>query len=238
MTETPSRSERREQSRKRSRVGLAVGIAVVVVIAVVVGALVFSSGGDDSKATPSASSAAAHTKVTLDAGDVTADSVGAPVTVPPEVTQAAMDTIGSYVKIATVNPLRTAKPAADLAEVFDPAALARVISVDRAALVDEGLPKVTGDIEVVAKPVAITGLGDQDGKLTLLTASIDLDVTGAAKGATAKAVPLHIVRSGSFVFTPDASGAWRVSAYSMIVNRAGGGIDPITTTTTTAGTSR
>ena len=140
------------------------------------------------------------------------------MTVPPEVTQAAIDTIGSYVKIATVEPLRSAKPAADLAGVFDAAALARVIGVDRVALVDEGLPKVTGDLDVVAKPVAITGLGDQDGKLTLLTASIDLDITGAVKGVPAAAGPLHIVRTGSFVFTPDATGTWKVSAYSMNVN--------------------
>ncbi len=237
MNEAPSRSERREQSRKRSRVGIAIGVAVVVVIAVVVGALVLTSGSDSGSKSATSNSASVtvpNTKLTLAAGDVSADSAGAAVTVPPEVTQAAITSIGSYVKIATVDPLRSAKPAADLAGVFDAATLARVIGVDRAALVDEGLPKVTGNLDVVAKPVTMVGLGDQDGKLTLLTASIDLDVTGVVKGVPAAAGPLHIVRTGSFVFTPDPSGAWKVSVYSIDVNRAGGGIDPITTTTTAA----
>ncbi len=62
-------------------------------------------------------------------------------------------------------------------------------------------PKVTGDLTVSAKPVAITGLGDQDGNLVAVTATVDLDISAAA--ATEKAAPLHIVRTGSFVLSPD-----------------------------------
>lgn len=243
MDEPTSRAERRAHSRGRSRVWVIAGGALVAVIAIALGAVLLSSGGGDesSNASKAPPVTVAKTNVTLAAGDVSADSVGAPVTVSPEVVKATIDSIGTYLKVATVDPLRSAKPAADLSAVFNQAALARVIGVDRSALVDEGLPQVAGELDVVATPVAITGLGDQDGKLALLTASINLDITGTVKSAAkgAKTDPLHIVRTGSFVFTPDANGAWKVSAYSIDVNRAGGGIDaPTSTTAATTGTAR
>lgn len=242
MDEPTSRAERRAHSRGRSRVWVIAGGALVAVIAIALGAVLLSSGGgESSNASKAPPVTVAKTNVTLAAGDVSADSVGAPVTVSPEVVKATIDSIGTYLKVATVDPLRSAKPAADLSAVFNQAALARVIGVDRSALVDEGLPQVAGELDVVATPVAITGLGDQDGKLALLTASINLDITGTVKSAAkgAKTDPLHIVRTGSFVFTPDANGAWKVSAYSIDVNRAGGGIDaPTSTTAATTGTAR
>ena len=70
----------------------------------------------------------------------------------------------------------------------------------------------------------------------LATATIDLDIQGVT---TTKADPLRIVRKGDLVLSPDASGAWKVTAFNIAVARSGGGIDaPATTTpapTTTKG---
>ncbi len=168
--------------------------------------------------------------VTLPLGDVTADSAGPPVTVSPEQSQQVLDVLGNYVKGATVQPLRSAAPAtADFATVFDAGTLAQATTTDRGVVLDEGLPKVTGSLDVVAQPIALVGLGDQGGNLTLVTAAVVMDVKGktAVKGA-----PLHIARKADFVLAPDVTGAWRVTAYSMVVVRSGAGLDTTTTTTT------
>jgi hypothetical protein len=228
--EPSSRSERRAQPQRRSHAGLVIGGAILAFVAViVVVAVVAFAGGDDDAGDDGgdASRPVANTNVRLELGEVTADSAGAPVTVSPEVADGVVGVIGRYLEVATVEPLRTAAPAGDLSGIFDAAALARVNGADRAALVDEGAPEVTGDLDVVAQPVAVTGLGDQDGKLMLVTATIDLDVTGAT---AAKGPPLHILRTGYFVLAPDPAGVWRVSAYSITVGREGGGIDATTTT--------
>ena len=39
-------------------------------------------------------------------------------------------------------------------------------------------------------------------------------------------------------FTPDASGAWKVTGYSMVVARIGAGLDPTTTTAATTTTKK
>ena len=186
-TTLPTRAERRAQEHRRSRAWVAVGAAVLVVVAVVVGVLVFSGGGDESSDGgggdgEQASRPVANTNVTLMAGDVTAESAGPPVSVAPEITSGVIDLIGRYIEIATVEPLRNAQPAGDLSGIFDVAALAKATGPDRALLVDEGLPQVTGDLDVAAQPVAITGLGDQAGNLVLVTATLTLDITGDSRG--------------------------------------------------------
>jgi hypothetical protein len=236
MDGSPTRVERRAQEKRRSRVGLAVAAGVVVVVAAVVVGILVSSGGDDSGdgggGGESASRPVANTNVTLEAGEVTADSAGPPVTVTPEIADGVIDLIGNYLEIATVEPLRNAQPAGDLSGVFDVNALARVNGADRGVIVDEGLPEVTGDLDVIAKPVTITGLGDQNGNLVLVTATVDLDITGDTDAAGG---PLHIIRFGSFVVSPDAAGTWKVSAYKLYVERSGAGLGGTTTTVAGAG---
>ena len=97
-------------------------------------------------------------------------------------------------------------------------------------MLEEGLPKVTGDITIVGKPVGFVGLGDQSGNLVLVTASVQFTVDGTISGVKA---PLHIEQHGDLVLAPDASGAWKVTAYQMAVTRSGGGIDTTTSSTPT-----
>jgi hypothetical protein len=233
MDEAASRTERRDQTRTRNRmIGIVAGVAAVVAAVVVV----LLVAGGDSGTTKSTSTAPVTVlrgdNVSLPLGDVTADSAGPAVTVTPEQSQQVLSVMGNYVKGATVEPLRSGAPSkADLGTVFDAGTLAQATGTDRGIVLDEGLPKVTGTLDVLAQPITLVGLGDQGGNLSLVTAGVLVDVKGqtAAKGA-----PLHIVRKADFVLAPDGAGAWKVTAYSMVVTRAGGGLDA-TTTTTTAG---
>jgi hypothetical protein len=166
-------------------------------------------------------------------GEVVADSAGPPAQVTPEQSAAVMKTLSDYLLLAIVAPLRTAKPAPDLAGLFDGGALAAVTGVDRPVVLDEGLPKVTGELNIAGQPVRIVALADQRGGIVLATATLDLDIQGATKIAGA---PLRILRKGELVLAPVGGGAWKVTGYNLAVARAGAGLDPTTTTAATGDT--
>lgn len=240
MDEAQSRADQRDQSRQQSQkrrrllIGIGGGVIVVAIIAVVV-ALVGGGGDDKGTSAGQATTVAPNTNVSVQLGDVSADSAGPPAQLAPEQSQAILKVVGDYLTAATVDPLRTAKPAGDLSALFGAGALALVTGPDRAVMLDEGLPKVTGDLNVTAQPVTVVGLGDQSGAIVLATASIDLDIQGvtAVKGG-----PLRILRKGDFVLSPDASGAWKVTAFNIAVARSGAGLDPTTTIAPTATTTK
>jgi hypothetical protein len=197
-------------------------LIVVAVLVVALGAglaLASCSGGGDKAAAPTTTTAAPKTTFDLALGDVSAESAGAPVTIAADQSQQVLDTLTAYVKGATVQPLRTGKPAtADFGTLFDANTLASATTTDRGILIDEGLPKVTGDLTVTAQPVTLVGLGDQSGNLTLITAALLVDTTGATK---VKGTPLRIVRKADFTLQPDASGIWKITAYDVAVTRDG-----------------
>ena len=236
MDDASSRAERRDQTRKRNRlIGIVTGVVVAVAAVAVVAVVAGGDGGDTKTASTAPVTVLHENTVSLPLGDVSADSAGPPVTVSPEQSQQVLAVLSDYVKRATVRPLRSGAPAtADLATVFDAGTLAQATTTDRGVVLDEGLPKVTGDLDIVAQPITIVGLGDQGGNLTLITAAVLVDV----KGETAnQGGPLHIVRTADFVLAPDGGGAWKVTAYSMVVTRTGAGLD-VTTTTTTSGATK
>jgi hypothetical protein len=218
---------RHTRARTRPR-RVAVTAAIVALVAAL--GLAGCSGGDDASSSPPTTSIPRGTRIDLPLGDVSADSAGQAVTVSPEQSQAVLDVLRTYMKDATVEPLRSGKPAtADLAAVFDATTLTPATTTDRGVVFDEGLPRATGNIDVVGQPVTLVGLGDQGGNLSLVTAAMLVDV----KGQTAvKDDPIHIVRKADFVLTPDGGGAWKVTAYNMVVTREGGGLGTTTTTTT------
>src|SRR5262245_57433462 len=114
-------------------------------LALVVGVVVVScsGGGDDERAAPSTTVERATT-IDIPLGDVTAASAGPPATIAPEQSQRIIDALTTYVKGATVQPLRTGKPAtADFNGVFDAATFASATTTDRGVVLDEGLPQVT-----------------------------------------------------------------------------------------------
>lgn len=225
------RDRRRRARRCRVTVGV-VGLAFALAAGLL--ALAGCSGGDDSdSASPTSTTAVAKTNVDIRLGGVTSDSAGAPVTVAPDQSQRVLDVITTYVKGATVQPLRTGAPAtADFGAIFDATSLTSATTTDRGVLLDEGLPRVTGDLNAVAQPIALVGLGDQGGNLTLITANLVIDVTGATK---VKDVPLHVVRRADFVLQPDPAGVLKITAYDVAVVREGAGLSPTTTSSTSSG---
>lgn len=163
-------------------------------------------------------------------GNVTVYKTGdAPDAIPADVQTAVMTTLNGYLNAATVKPLQkgTADDAALGATLAAPV-VARLTGADRAVLVDEGLPKSVAKIKVTGTPVALTGLADGSGNVVVVTAQIDTTTTTkSAKG------PLRITRSGELVFEPD-NGAWKITGYSLAVDRTGKGIKPTTTPTAPA----
>ena len=229
MDDATPRAARRDRT---SRVVTAIGLALVAAVGVAA-----CSGGDaDSSAKKTTTTISRGTHVEIPLGDVSAASSGPPVTVSPEQSQQVLDLLTTYVKDATVQPLRSGAPAtADLAAVFDATTLTPATTTDRGVVLDEGLPKVTGDLDVLASPVAIVGLGDQGGRLALASAAMVVDV----KGQTAvKGDPLHIVRRVDFVLAPDGFGGWKVTSYTVIVTRDGADLSATTTTTATTGAAK
>lgn len=168
--------------------------------------------------------------VAMTPGEVTVYKVaGDPQPLPDTVRDSVMATLTGYVNAATVKPLR--KGAADdaaLAGTLAPVVAARLAGPDRAVLVDEGLPKSVSKIKVGATPIALTGLVDGDGNVVLVTAN--LDSTTTTKTAKGK---LSIKRAGELVLTPD-NGTWKISGYTLTVDRLGKGVGPTTTTTVPA----
>jgi hypothetical protein len=222
---TRSRARRR---RTRRRVAT-LGVVVVVVVLGAGVALASCSGGGGADASKTTTTAAPKTTVDIPLGDVSSDSAGGTVTVAADQSQHVLDALLTYVKGAMVQPLRSGKPAtADFGAVFDPTTLASATTTDRGVLLDEGLPEVTGDLTVKAQPVAMVGLGDQGGALTLITAALAVDATGTTK---IKGAPLHVTRTANFTLQPDPSGTWKITAYQVAVTRDGANLSTTTTAT-------
>jgi len=242
MDQAASRADLRNESPKgrspknrRLIVAIGVGLLVVAIIGVLIAVLAGGGGDNGGRAKEPTTVPDKSTNVSLQLGKVSAESAGPPAQLTSEQSQAIMKIVGDYLQIASVQPLRSAKPAGSLSALFDAATLARVTGVDRGVVLDEGLPKVTGKLDVVALPVDIVALADQNGAIVLATLKIAVDTKGVTKAAGG---PLHIVRTGDLVVTPDASGAWKITAYNFGVARTGAGLDPTTTTVPTPTTAK
>ena len=163
--------------------------------------------------------------VKITPGAVTVYKTGdGPDALPADVQSAVMTTLTGYLGAATVTPLT--KGVADdaaLGATLAAPVVAR-LATDRSVLVDEGLPKSVGKIKVSGAPVVLTGLADGSGNVVVVTAGIDT----TTKAKTAKG-PLSIKRSGELVLEPD-NGTWKITGYTLDVDRVGKGLKPTTTT--------
>ena len=105
----------------------------VAVLAVVLGVALAScsGGGDDEKSAPATTTLAPKTTFDISLGEVAADSAGAAVTISGDQSQRVLDALTTYVKGATVQPLRTGKPAtADFGAIFDASTLTSAMTTD------------------------------------------------------------------------------------------------------------
>lgn len=206
---------------------LLLGGGLVAVLLIGGAALALSGGGDDEKSEPKFE---ASTSVDLEAGEAKVESVGFPPEFPNDVGDQLLATMGAYVDRASVTPLRTGTAdEVQLAEIFDAPAAARLTTPERGVLVDEGFPNAIGKIKVTSPPVALTALAERDGTIVLASTALDLRITARAEKGTIK-----IHRVGSLVYVPDGSGGWKITAWTVAVERSGPGVTVPTTTPTTA----
>ena len=136
-----------------------------------------------------------------------------------------LQTLNRYLEAAVLTPLRTGGPAGDLAPLFTPLSVAQVTTVgnNRAAFIDEGLAPAT-DLRKDAAVARLTALAGADGAMSVITADLDLRLSGLIDGA-----PLFVERAGELVLVPEG-GTWRIDAWDLKVTRR----LAQTTTTTTA----
>ncbi len=173
--------------------------------------------------------------VTVTLGDRSAASAGPDASISDEQAQAVLGVVKQYVKLASVQPIKKGIPAPDLSALFGAAVAPRLTGPDRSVLVDEGLPKALGNITATAQPLSLVALADQQGKVLLITAKLDLAV---ATKVVKKGPKLQINRTGALIFEPDGA-AWKITGYDLAVTRAGGGVDaPVTSSTTSTTRTR
>ncbi len=214
-----------------SRLWLIIGGVVVVVLIGAAAALALGGGGKSEK-----KQAPAATSVDLKPGETAVFSVAAPAPNPSEfpadLQSQIMKTVGSYVDDGMTAPLRSGKPADDtkLHAIFDDAAFARLGAGDRASLLDEGLPAATGNIDVKAVPVRMALLSQADGKVMVVTAVIDLTISSQTDKGIDK-----IHRTGQLDFAQQITGEWKITGWTIHVDRSGPGVPKVEATTTTTG---
>lgn len=189
-----------------------------------------SGGGDDDKSTSSKTTKPEQLEVAIDleAGPAAVSSAGPDVALGADVTKAVMKVLDGYVDAAVAAPLATGKPAKKIEKYFGLRVVTHVgpDGPDRAALTEDGTPKVTSDVTIAAKPVALTALADQSGQVLMVSASIDLRLKTKIDGE-----PLQIVRTGEVLLEP-VQGKWQITGYDIDVKRT----TPDGTSTTTAAT--
>jgi len=122
---------------------------------------------------------------------------------------------------ATVLDPLTKGQAGSIDRVMTNDAVRQATGVDRAAMYDEDLPRVT-HVEAPTALVQVTGLAGDNDAPALVIAKFAWDVTGDG-GA------VHIVRSGELSLIP-VLGTWLIGAYNVANSRVVNG----TTTTSTA----
>ena len=140
---------------------------------------------------------------------------------------AVLDTLNRYLDAAVLTPLRSGGPAGDLTPLFSALSVGRVTTVgpDRAAFIDEGLPPAA-DLRRERGVATLTGLGGRDAVLSVVSAQLDLRLTGQVNGA-----PFTVVRMGELVLILDGP-TWRIDAWDLRVTRSLAGMATTTTVRT------
>ena len=140
---------------------------------------------------------------------------------------AVLDTLNRYLDAAVLTPLRSGGPAGDLTPLFSALSVGRVTTVgpDRAAFIDEGLPPAA-DLRRERGVATLTGLGGRDAVLSVVSAQLDLRLTGQVNGA-----PFTVVRTGELVLILDGP-TWRIDAWDLRVTRSLAGMATTTTVRT------
>lgn len=179
------------------------------------------SSDDDAASATTTSTSIPEVEITLAITGVEANG-----TAPPseDVVEAAVATLDEYIAGAVVAPLQTGEVADDLEAAFMPEAAARLDTDDRAALVDDRLPRLPR-VRAKRADVSLSTLAGPDGQIGVIVASLDLAIR-----ATGDDDDLDITHAGDLALVPDGA-SWKIDSYSMHTTRER---HPEPTTTTEA----
>jgi hypothetical protein len=218
-----TRAERRAADARRSR---PLQIITVVALLALLGAagFFFFLRDDDGDGGGGSGDTVSIGDVDLVVGEVRNENAGLPAQLPPEVQEQVMTTVGAYVEGALIDVVSEGEPGADLATVFDAGAAARLDGPDRAVLVEEGLPELTGDFEPSAQPVILTGLSDASGAFVMVSAFFNYAAEAEVKGGR-----VTIGRATELTMVPEGA-AWKITGYDVVLLRDGPGPGATTTT--------
>jgi hypothetical protein len=222
-----TRAERRAARSRRSR---PLQIVTVISVLALVGAAAFfffreDGGNGDSR--PKRVQEVSFGDLELTVGGVFPINAGPPAALPPEVQNAVMATLGTYVEGGLIEPVRDGETSADIASVFDAGAATRLEGPDRSVLFDEGLPEVTKSFAPTAQPVIITALSDGASAFVIATATLVYQATLETDEGT-----ITVNRTADLTMVPEPD-AWRITSFDVIVARDGPGIEATTTTAAT-----
>jgi hypothetical protein len=136
--------------------------------------------------------------------------------------------VNSYIAAGMTKPLFTGSVSPSLASYFAPSLRSRIGAKghDRAALIDEHLPRLTSLTQAVKKPLALSALQTR-GQLVMIGAQVTILVKGETDDG-----PLAISRAGNLLFEPDSTHHWHITGYTLVVQRDNG-----TTSTTQKATT-
>lgn len=217
--------EEKSSSQRKWWLTIVSGVLAIALIAVV--ALVLMNSEDK----PGKPEFEASTAVDLKVGQLQVVSPqGGDSAFPPELAEELLALTGQYVDEGIVVPLRKGTANDEkLGALFDLAAVNR-LATDRAVLIDDGFPKAVGKVSVTSPPVNFLALASGPSVL-LVTGAIDLTVKARLADGTAT-----IHRTGTFVFAKQQSGEWRITGWTMHVDRTGPGVATTSTAPTTPAT--
>jgi hypothetical protein len=205
-------------------------VAAVAVVAL----LVSCSGGDDD-ATKADNTKAATQKVTVPGAKVTlrlasidTQSAGPNLVLDDKTKVSVMNQARRYVEEAIARPLLSGKTVSQrYTKLFGTTVRAAATHADRAALTDEGVGKVTGDVTAPPTKVAMHALVGADGVIQYIATDFKLNVKSKLGKRS-----LGISRDTELTFEKTPKGAWLITAYRVkAARRVGSGAATATSTT-------
>ena len=205
-------------------------VAAVVVLALLVTAGFFFLRGDGGGGGGGGGGKRSQPEVNvgdleLTVGGVFNANAGAPAQLTPEQQNAVMTTVGLYVEEGLLDPVREGETGENLPALFDSVTAPRLEGPDRAVILEEGLPELTGNFTPIAQPVIISTLSDAGGNFVLVTVTLNYSATWDTDAG-----PITSNRYHELTLIPSDDGVWRITGYDIAVIREGPGAQSTTTT--------
>jgi hypothetical protein len=139
-----------------------------------------------------------------------------------EATRAAgLAVVQKWFEASSLDPLLKGK-AGSIDAIFTSDAVRQAATLDRNAMYDEGLPRVSR-VKATQHTVQLIGFNDDADQPSILVAKFVWDLHGDG-------TRVHVARHGELILTP-GFGLWFVSAYEVTAERT---VNGVTTTTTAA----